>query len=172
MTNPTDGYVLYNSDDECIGYGTGRPELLAGEYIIYSTDPQGEAEALAINTAFDDFSTQMNIEDWKTEAEYAGKAEDANRFASNNPAIIGDAPLIDRLLATPAQVLAHDIGDYTAGKYPWMSIVVESESCTPRECAESIIAAMKRNDPNDKGTWRRAYERQQLKMALKAQQGG
>lgn len=171
MTNPTDGYLLYNSDDECIGYGTGRPELSTGEYIVYSNDPENEAEALVINTTFDDFSTQMNVEDWKTEAEYAGKAEDANRFTTNNPAIIGDNPLIDRASATPAQEQDHDTGDYTADKYPWMSIVVESENCKPRECAESIIAAMKRDDPDDKGTWQRAYERQALKLVLKAQQG-
>lgn len=172
MTSPTDGYLLYNSDDECIGYGTGRPELSNGEYIVYSEDPENESEALAINAAFDNFSARMNVEDWKSEAEYAGKAEEATRFITTNPPLIGDAPLIDRAVALPAQILAHDVGDYTADKYPWMSIVIELDNVTPRECAESIIAAMKRNDANNKGTWQRAYERQALKMVLKAQQSG
>jgi len=168
MSAPTDGYTLYNAENECIGSGTGRPELQPGEYFVYSSDPANEPDALAAVATVDALESAMNVEHWKTAEEYAGKAENAIRWLLNNPPTVGDAPLIDPALATADVLLAHTHGDYTAERYIWMFIVVDSRNCTPRECAESIMSAIKRTNEADMGSWEKARLREQLKATSAA----
>jgi len=163
MSAPTDGYILYNADNECIGSGTGRPELQPGEYFVYSSDPVNEPDALAAVATVDALEAAMDVEHWKTAEEYAGKAENATRWLLNNPETVGDAPLIDPASGTAAELLTHTHGDYTAEGYIWMFIVIDSRNCAPRECAESIMEAIKRTNDSDMGSWEKARRREQLK---------
>ena len=167
MSSPTDGYVLYDSQGKKIGFGTGRPELQPGETFVYSTDPENESDAIAIIAELASNTDRMNIEDWKSPEEYAGKAENAARWLASNPAVVGSAPLIDPLDATEADLLLHDYGDYTVDAYPWMSLEIDAKGCKPRECAADIMTAVKRADAHALGSWEKARRRIALRELLR-----
>lgn len=168
MTTPTDGYTLYNADGECIGKGTGRPQLQAGEYIVYSLDPESEQDTQALYEKLNTNDKWMNVEDWKTEQEYAGKADDAVRWLANNEPVIGDAPLVPVELASAAHIAAHTMGDHTAEHYPWMALEMDARGITARECAEMIIAAINRDDEHNLGALEKARRRINLREELRA----
>lgn len=168
MSKPTDGYILYDASGKEIGYGTGCPELRDGETIRPSNNPTNEPEAIAIEAAISAQSDILNVEEWKTPEEYAGKSENAERWINNNPMVIGDAPLIPESSATSAEIMQHTHGDYTAERYRWMSIEIDEKGCSPRECAELIMWAITRNDVDDIGSWEKAKRRVALRELLRS----
>lgn len=169
MTSPTDGWILYDANNKVIGSGTGYTKAGPGERLEYSRDPKTEPATLEMEANIQSLSNAMNVEDWKSEQEYSGKEENATRWLANNPAIIGDPPLILRALATLLQIEAHDVGDYKPESYPWMYIEIDAKGITPRECAESILAAVKRADDAALGTWEKARRRVALREQLRAE---
>ena len=108
-------------------------------------------------------SVATQVEQLKTAEEYAGKAENAARWITNNPEIVGTAPLVHPDNATPEEIYQHDYGDYSPTSYPWMSIEVDVRGITPRQCAEEIQAAVVRDDESDIGTLAKARRRVQLR---------
>ena len=148
MSAPTDGWILYDANNKVIGSGTGYTKAGPGERLEYSRDPKTEPATLEMEANIQSLSNAMNVEDWKSEQEYSGKEENATRWIANNP--------------------TGDVGDYTADSYPWMFIEIDAKGITPRECAESILAAVKRADDAALGTWEKARRRVALREQLRA----
>lgn len=95
------------------------------------------------------------VEAKKTSEEYAGKAENAARWMANNPEQADTASL------------AHTHGDYTEDLYIWLSLEVEVAGKTPRQAATEIMAAVKRDQESDMGTWQQARKRIETREQLK-----
>ena len=87
----------------------------------------------------------LKVESEKTTEEYSAKAEEARRWLRRNA--------------------GEDVGDFNEQDYPFMNIEIDAKNITPRECAESIDAAIRRTD-GDIGPLEKARRRIQLRESL------
>ena len=130
-------------------------------------DTEAERDAVPeVHTYINQMSLIKNkglLERFDKTQEYSAKGVEAVEWLENNP----DDGLLDIHTATPAQIQAYQWGDYTADKYPWISIEVDLTDVTPRACAESIVAAMKRDEVSERGAWTVAWNRVQLREQIK-----
>ena len=168
MSTPTDGYILYDSEGNKIGYGTGAPHLRDGQTFETSADVENDSRTDILRADDARRDLEYHVEGMKSQQEYDGKSENANRWLSKNPAIIGPFPLIARLVATLLQINTNDIGDYSIESYPWLSIEIDEAGKTPREAAEMIMAAVKKSEGDNLGPWEVAKRRVALREALRS----
>lgn len=91
----------------------------------------------------------------KTSQEYSLKSENATRWLANNPE------------QEDTESIEHTHGDYTEDLYMWLALEVELAGKSPRDAAESIIAAVKRDQETDMGSWERAKQRIMTREKLK-----